>query len=93
MSFEPSDVFAKAPQLEVNQVPDGYVVYQTERDHVHYLNPLASVIFELCEPENCVADIGELVKDAYQLDAIPEEEVATSLARFLSEGLIVSCAK
>ncbi len=93
MSLNSHDAFVKAPDLEVNQVPDGYIVYQTTRDHVHYLNPVASVVFELCDAENSVADIGDLLRDAYQLPAVPEEELTASLERLVAEGLILPCTK
>lgn len=93
MSFTSSDRFEKAADLEVSQVPDGYVVYQTERDHVHYLNNVAAVIFELCEAENTVDDIGAILRSAYELDSVPEAALNDSLERLLQEGLIVSCTQ
>ncbi|MEP6564104.1 MAG: PqqD family protein [Mesorhizobium sp.] len=93
MSLKSSDRFEKATNLEISQVPDGYVVYQTERDHVHYLNNVAAVIFELCESENTVEDIGAILQSAYELDSVPEDELQASMERLVEEGLIVSCSK
>jgi hypothetical protein len=89
--FNPSDRFEKARDLEVNTVPDGYVVYQGKRDHVHYLNSVASVIFELCDGEHSLADIGDILEAAYQLDTAPAEDLKASLERLFEEGLIVPC--
>jgi hypothetical protein len=47
-AIEPSDVYVKAEGHEFNQVPDGYVIYQTGRDRVHFLNPTASPPFPSC---------------------------------------------
>jgi hypothetical protein len=33
-----------APDLEINAVSDGYVVYQPGRDRVHYLNQTAALL-------------------------------------------------
>jgi len=92
MGLKSSDRFEKAPSLEVNEVPDGYVVYQGERDHVHYLNNVAAVIFELCDGKHSSAEIGNVLQAAYELDTVPAEDVKASLQRLLEEGLIVSCA-
>jgi hypothetical protein len=92
MGLKSSDRFEKAPGLEVNEVPDGYVVYQSERDHVHYLNNVAAVIFELCDGKHSLTEIGNVLQAAYELDTVPAEEVKASLQRLLEEGLILSCA-
>ena len=57
------------------------------------VNNVAAVIFELCETDNSVKDIGELLQAAYELNTVPEDELRTSVERFLEEGLIVSCAE
>ena len=93
MGLEPTDRFAKAADLEVNLVPDGYVVYQKPRDHVHYLNSVACVIFELCDGEHSLKDIGDALQVAYELETVPTEDLKASLQRLLEEGLIVSCAR
>jgi hypothetical protein len=92
VGLKPSDRFEKTRDLEVNAVPDGYVVYQGKRDHVHYLNSVASVIFELCDGDHSMEDIGSILHAAYELDAVPTEDLKASLERLLEEGLIVSCA-
>ena len=44
-----TEVLVRAEGLDVNEVPDGYVIYQTEADRVHYLNKTAAIVFELCD--------------------------------------------
>ncbi len=82
----------KLPQrvegLEVHEVDDGFVVYQDSTDRVHYLNPTASVVFELCTGERSDADIEELVRVAWALREPPSEEVRACLAQLRSEGMI-----
>ena len=36
-------------ELELTEVEDGLVVYDPNRDRVHYLDPVAAVIFTLCD--------------------------------------------
>ena len=37
-------------RLQVSEVPDGLVVYDPTSDRVHYLDPVSTVVFELCRP-------------------------------------------
>ncbi|MBV8399796.1 MAG: PqqD family protein [Acetobacteraceae bacterium] len=77
-----------APDLELNEVADGYIVYQPDRDRVHYLNQTAAVVLELCNGGNAEADIPELVRLAWDLPEPPVEEVADCLKGLRKEGLI-----
>lgn len=63
--------FSTVGDLEVTHVPDGYVIYDEHKGVVHYLNPTAALIFEVCDGSKTVAEIGELVRDAYDLDHDP----------------------
>ncbi|MBV8358232.1 MAG: PqqD family protein [Deltaproteobacteria bacterium] len=77
-----------APDLELNEVADGYIVYQPDRDRVHYLNQTAAVVLELCNGKNAEADIPELVRLAWDLPEPPTEEVADCLKGLRQESLI-----
>ena len=77
-----------ADGLEINQVSDGYVVYQPSRDRVHYLNQTATVVLELCNGSNSTATIAELLAAAYELPAAPVGEVEVCLQQLRSEGLV-----
>lgn len=76
------------PGLEINAVSDGYIVYQPDRDRVHYLNQTAALLLELCNGRNAEAELPELVRLAYELSAQPTEEVAGCLEILRKEGLI-----
>ena len=52
-----SAMVTQASNLEVHEVPDGYIVYQQERDRVHYLNKTAAIIFEFCDGKHESDDI------------------------------------
>jgi hypothetical protein len=77
-----------APDLEINEVADGYIVYQPDRDRVHYLNQTAALLLELCNGQNAVADLPELLRSAWDLGAAPVDEVAECLEALRNEGLI-----
>lgn len=83
--------YVRAEGLEVNRMPDGYVVYQPERDKVHYLNPSAAMIFELCSETTTFAAITEYLQEAYALSAPPVSEVQACLEEFVAEGIIRPC--
>jgi hypothetical protein len=59
MTGEASRNLVKAPDLEINGAADGYIVYQPDRDRVHYLN---QTVLELCNGRNAEADLPELLR-------------------------------
>lgn len=81
--------FPKSAQgLEINTVADGYIVYQSERDRVHYLNQTAALILELCNGRNPEAALPELLQSAFDLPNAPVEEVEECLKTLRTEGLV-----
>jgi hypothetical protein len=83
------DYPTSAPGLEVNAVADGYIVYQQDRDRIHYLNHTAAVVFELCNGRNTARDLPELVRLAFDLPEPPTEAVASCLEMLGQEGLVL----
>ncbi len=79
---------ADSANIEINEVEDGYVLYQSEKDRVHYLNHSAVLVLESCTGNNSVDDIVEIVQQAFQLTESPEKEVKDCLDSLLKEGLI-----
>mgnify|MGYP002223846471 FL=1 len=77
-----------AEDLEINEVEDGYVIYQNKKDKVHYLNKTAVLVLESCTGTNSTAEIGNIVKTAYDLTEVPEKEVADCLKTLFDEELI-----
>ncbi len=78
----------QADGIEINKVADGYVVYQPERERVHYLNHTAAMVLELCDGQIAVESMPQIIQDAYQLPQPPHTEVAECLKRFFDEELI-----
>jgi coenzyme PQQ synthesis protein D (PqqD) len=74
--------------LEVNQLADGYIIYESNRDRVHYLNHTAVMVLEMCNGRVMAEEIPALLKRAYDLAEPPAAEVAECLARLRDEGLI-----
>jgi hypothetical protein len=74
--------------LEAHEVDDGLVVYQAATDRVHYLNPVASVVFELCTGEHTETEIVEIVGAAWGLADPPHDEVHLALTQFRAEGIL-----
>lgn len=87
--MEPSeDRPVVADGLDVHEVDDGFVVYDPANDRVHYLNPTATVVLAACDGTRSVTDLAAVVRDAWQLDAPPTEEVATCVAQLRHEGVL-----
>ena len=87
------DFIDRADDLEVNEVPDGYIVYQTARDRVHYLNKTAAIIFEFCDGKRDATDIVARVAAAFDLAEDGRGEVVACLKSLIDEGLVQSHSK
>ena len=75
--------------LDISQAEEGYIVYQPDKDRVHFLNHTAILILELCNGESSPDEIAELVKTAYGLPEAPRREVEDALEKMKAEGLFV----
>ena len=88
-----ADVLVRAEGLDVNEVPDGYVIYQIEADRVHYLNKTAAIVFELCDgargPEDIVARVGKI----FEVEGTADGEIEACIQSLLKEGLVLSRSK
>jgi len=80
----------QAANLEVHEVPDGYIVYQTDRDRVHYLNKTAAIILEFCDGLRDRNDIVLRVAKVFELGPSAHEEIGAGLDALVKEGLILS---
>ena len=74
--------------LEIREVDDGFMIYQPERERVHYLNHTGLLVLELCNGTNSPDRIAELVGSAYGLVEPPAEDVGDVLQKLLDEGLV-----
>jgi PqqD family protein of HPr-rel-A system len=78
----------KSDGFEIDEVEDGFVVYQPGRARVHYLNPTAKLILELCDGTLTAAQIAGLIEEAFGLPSPPTQEVDDALAKLEAEGLV-----
>lgn len=92
MNLDMSARFARSPNLEINQAPDGYVIYQSGPDRVHFLNMTAAVVLELCDGEHSLQEIVEILQAAYDLDTPPLDDFKASVSNLITEGLVQQCA-
>lgn len=90
MNIDISDdmTFSPTEGLEISEVPDGRVIYQAASERVHYFNPTAVVVFELCGLGHTVAEIGAFLRDAYGLAAVPAAEVRQCIEALVKENLL-----
>jgi Coenzyme PQQ synthesis protein D (PqqD) len=83
-----SRVMVRASDLDVHEVPDGYIVYQTGRDNVCYLNKTAAIVFEFCDGRlNCDEIIARVAK-VFDLNSSSHAEISDCLNSLVNEGLI-----
>lgn len=85
------DVFRVVEGNDQNEVADGYVIYQPSRERVHYLNPTAVVVYELCAAGKPVRVIETVVQQAFRLTEPPGDAVRQCIGTLLDEGLLLPC--
>ncbi|MEM8994351.1 MAG: PqqD family protein [Acidobacteriota bacterium] len=78
----------REPGLEIEPAGDGFIVYDEDRQRVHYLNHTAALVFELSTGELDLRGISEWMAKAYGLDEPPTEDVESALRELVAEGLI-----
>lgn len=78
----------RAKGLEIKPLADGYVVYQPAHERIHYLNPTAALILELCDGSHPVAELPALLAAACGVEVVADDEVDECLARLHDEGLL-----
>ena len=84
-------VFAQVEPRSVTEAPDGYIINQSERGRVHFLNGIAVLVYELCDGKRSVRDIETSVQKAFGLPDPPSEAVSGCLSNLLAEELVSSC--
>ena len=83
--------FCRTGKLDVSELPDGYMVTVAQTGRIHYLNPVAAIVFELCDGTQPVASITQRLQREFSLDDAPDAQVESCLSTLLSEGLIEPC--
>jgi hypothetical protein len=83
--------YTQTPGCETSHMPDGFVIYQSEKEKVHYLNPTASMIYELCGTKLTVSGIAAYLQETFALAEPPLTEVADCIDTLVTQGLIERC--
>ncbi len=83
--------FRRRSGLDISELPDGYMVTDAKTGRVHYLNPVAAIIFELSDGTQSVAAVAQLLKREFSLDEAPEAQVTSCLSTLLAQELIAPC--
>jgi hypothetical protein len=83
--------FRQTSGCEVSHMPDGFVVYQVSSEKVHYLNPTAAMVYELCGTRLALADIVSYVGNAFSLPDPPVAEVEQCIDDLVKQGLVERC--
>lgn len=74
--------------LEINPMPDGYMVFDPSLDRIHYLNPTSALILELCDGANSVAEIAAAVGDCFGLTDAPLAVTTVCIQQLTLENLV-----
>jgi hypothetical protein len=85
-----TQIYKAKEGLEVVDVPDGYVIYDTAADMVHHLNPSAAIVFTLCDGTRSINSISKTVSSAYSLET--KLILDTFVAELMQAGLICPMA-
>jgi hypothetical protein len=71
----------RVADVEVNEVADGLLLYRGGDDTVHHLNPLATLVYELCDGR----PRPDLVGDVATILAVDPVDAAAIVAAALTE--------
>ena len=83
--------FIQSKDCDAVETADGMVVYQTDEEKVHYLNPTAAVVYTLCDTEQTLETISNFLKDIYDLPDTPTDEVRTCIEQLLEQNVVDVC--
>lgn len=92
-AFGANQTFEVGAGQELTPVTDGYMIYKSATEKVHYLNPTASILYELCGAGYSVERMGGFLKQAYALDTDPFDMVHEGLVSLVAEDLVSPCGQ
>jgi hypothetical protein len=79
----------RAADIEIAEVTDGYVASRADGARIHYLNPSAALILEVCDGSLPASELPALLASAFELAEPPVADVEACLAAFIEEGLLL----
>lgn len=81
----------KEEGLDLREVPDGYVVYSRALDKIHFLNPTAAIVLELCDGTRSLDAVSAALQELFVLPKPPKADVAECLRNLCRDGLVTLC--
>lgn len=88
MNISEASVFEKPEGFALTDIPDGLAITDAEGKVVHFLNPVASAIFLLCDGRNSVGSIATILKEEYALAEAPVKDVLDCLSELESSAMV-----
>ena len=88
MNISETDVFQKAEGVSFTDIPDGLAINDTEGEAIHFLNPVASTVFLLCDGTHAASTIAAILKEEFALKEAPIQDVLSCLAELETESMI-----
>jgi hypothetical protein len=79
----------RSPGLEINEATDGFLVYQPDRDRLHFLNATAVLVLESCNGTLRAGELPELIATAFGLASSPMDDIEACVTELLREGLLL----
>lgn len=83
-----TDIFERQNGLSFTDIPDGLAVNDGEGKEVHFLNPVASAIFLLCDGAHDARAIATILEEEFALGEPPLADVLACLAELSAGSLI-----
>jgi hypothetical protein len=88
MNMTKNDVFQRNEGFSFTDIPDGLAVNDAEGKAMHFLNPVASAVFLLCDGVLDATAIAAILKEEFKLEDAPIQDVLNCLAELESEAMI-----
>ena len=79
--------------LQINRLDDGCVVYQPDRERVHFLNRTAAAILYRCDGRREFREIESWVKKNLPARGDGRNMTGGVLRRFMAEGLVIPSSR
>lgn len=84
-----TDCPLRSDAIDITPVADGYVVYNSARDLVHYLNHTAAMTLEFCDGQRTAAQIALLLAEIFPAAGEVHASVEQCISQLRDLGLVL----